>query len=240
MVAEPVLLRAELRVDKSDRDRVIIGHTIRVSDIGCIVQTDADAPLGARVLVELSLPGSRDERWSLEAELVARRIATGPGAPATWELGWAMSDRRDLEAMLERLGDTNRSRHELRILLVEDSRMVRQVFELGVARMIQSRCGPLTLDCAEDGERGWDRLCSADYDVAIIDCLLPGIPGPELIRRVRSDDKLQRLPVVAISVGGEAQQRWALEAGADVFVHKPIAVRDLLTTIERLTVGGQQ
>lgn len=233
MVAERIVLRAELRAG----DRIAVGHTIHISESGVIVQTDEEAPLGTRVEVTLSFAGVIDRPCSLEAELIARRIATGPGEPATWELRWTMSDRSELDALLARLRDAGGDR-QLRILLVEDSQMVRQVFELGVSRMLQSRCGPLTLDCVEDAETGWDKLRAADYDVAIIDCLLPGIQGPELIRRLRSDSAVRQIPIVAISVAGETMRQSALEAGADVFVHKPVVVRDLLATLERLGLGG--
>lgn len=235
MVATPsrVVLRADIRIG----DREIVGHTLDVSERGALVQVDDEAPLGARVEVELSLSGLLDRPCALGAELVARRIATGPGEPATWELCWDHADadeRQRLTDLLARVRAGGEDRGRLRILLVEDSAMTRQVFELGVTRLLGHRVGALILDHATDAEAAWNKLVEGEYEVAIVDCLLPGIQGWELIRKLRARQVERSIAVVAMSVGGEEVRRQALEAGADLFVHKPVVVADLLTSLERL------
>lgn len=235
MVATPgrVVLRADIRIG----DREIVGHTLDVSETGAVVQVDEEAPLGAHVEVELSLSGLLERPCALEAELVARRIATGPGEPATWELCWEHADAEDrerLDELLDRVRAGGDRRGPLRVLLVEDSAMTRQVFELGVTRLLGHRVGSLSLECATDAEVALNKLREGEYEVAIVDCLLPGMMGWELIRELRAGESRRRMAVVAMSVGGEEVRRQALEAGADLFVHKPVVVADLLASLERL------
>jgi CheY-like chemotaxis protein len=232
--SERVVLRAELALE----DRILIAHTLHVSETGAVVQLDARAPLGSHIAVKLSFPGLLSQGCAFEAELVSKQLARGPGEPATWELRWVAADDHELERLrrfLYQLCHPDLDREEpLRILLVEDSRMTRQVFELGVSRLLGHRIGALVLDWAEDAELGWKKLRASSYDVVIVDCLLPGIPGTELIRQLREHVELRATPIVAMSVGGEPVRRSALEAGADFFVHKPVVVGDLLATLERL------
>ena len=236
MVAQAgsLVLRADLRVG----DRDLVGHTIDLSEEGAVIQIDEDAPLGSRIAVKLSLSGLLEQPCSFEAHLVGRRLAAGPGSPATWELAWVHAggdDRERLLTLLEHLDDSlAHGGSPLRILLVEDSAMTRQVFELGITRLLRHRVGTVMLDCAADGEDALEKLCESDYEVVIVDCLLPGIQGPELIHKLRAELELDRVAVVAMSVGGEEVRRSALAAGADMFVHKPVMVTDLLATLERL------
>ena len=57
---------------------------------------------------------------------------------------------------------------------------------------------------------------------------------------MRHDATLHAVPVVAISVGGAAARDASLEAGADLFLDKPIVLRDLFTTLARLTLREQE
>src|SRR5690606_18706374 len=70
--------------------------------------------------------------------------------------------------------------------------------------------------------------------LAIVDFFLPGMDGAQLISRIRKEPRLAGLPVVAISIGGDAARDAFLAAGADVFLDKPVVVRDLLATLDRL------
>jgi CheY-like chemotaxis protein len=231
LVAHSVVLRADLVCG----DRAVVGHTVELSDEGAVIQVDDEPNLGEQVRVTLSLSGLLDEPCTLDAQLIGGRIAEGPGSPGIWELRWEPGCDGERERLAELLAQVRASSGggPLRILLVEDSAMTRQVFELGVMRLLSGRVGSLSLDCAKDGEGAWEKLLEKPYEVAIIDCLLPGIQGPELIRKLRARG-LSDMAVVAMSVGGEGVRLSALEAGADLFVHKPVVVARLLESLERL------
>ena len=227
------MLRAEVGIGGDE----LITHTLDLSDEGVVVQVDRDAPLGSPVELALSFPGLL-ERCEMPTILVARRLATGPGAPASWELQWSPSVPlpEPLAELLDRCRNRDASEPAgFRILLVEDSALTRQVFELALVKLLRGRVAGIELDAVEDGEVALSRLDSKTYDLIIVDCMLPGIPGDALISRLRADARLVATPMIAMSVGGDAIRQAALAAGADFFVQKPLVVTDLLTTVEKLS-----
>jgi CheY-like chemotaxis protein len=128
---------------------------------------------------------------------------------------------------------------EIRVLLVEDNRLIRDMFAYAVEKYFGPRAGNLRLDQAPDVETAWDLLEASSYDLVIVDYYLPNGDGASLITRLRSGGPaLAGTSVVAISVGGSDVRRATLTAGADLFLHKPIALRDLFCTIEVLMQEG--
>ena len=75
------------------------------------------------------------------------------------------------------------------------------------------------------------------FQGAQLDLFLPGaLSGADLVRELRT--RRVDLPVIGFSVGGTAARRAFLEAGADLFLDKPIALRDVFATLERLSVAA--
>lgn len=73
------------------------------------------------------------------------------------------------------------------------------------------------------------------YDLIISDINMPGISGYDLCRKIRTDKKLGRIPVILIT-GSDASAEKAdgLEAGADDFISKPFSMKDLLAKVSSL------
>jgi CheY-like chemotaxis protein len=67
-----------------------------------------------------------------------------------------------------------------------------------------------------------------------VDHYLPVLDGSSLLALVRRQEDLSTLPLVGISVGGIDVRESMLKAGADLFLSKPIVLRDLFSTLERL------
>ena len=67
----------------------------------------------------------------------------------------------------------------MRMLLVEDEKKVSEL----VARAL--RAERYAVDVADDGERGWELAEAYDYDLIILDLMLPGLSGAELLKRIR-------------------------------------------------------
>jgi CheY-like chemotaxis protein len=123
-------------------------------------------------------------------------------------------------------------------LLVEDNNMIRDMFAYGVEKYVRKNESTVTVDFADDAEHAWDMLHEKRYDLAIVDYYLPHSNGAELVTRIRRDPAVHDVPVVAISVGGATAREASLGAGADLFLDKPVVLRDLLTTLARLTPRG--
>ncbi len=72
-------------------------------------------------------------------------------------------------------------------------------------------------------------------DLAVIDWMLPGVSGIELIRRLRARPETKRLPIIMLTARGEEPERVrGLAAGADDYIVKPFSVPELLARIHAL------
>lgn len=130
-----------------------------------------------------------------------------------------------------------------RVLLIDDDA---RLFEL-----LQRYLGPhgIALSHAPDGGRGLAMLEAGAYDALLLDVMMPGLDGLEVLRRVRAKSGV---PVLMLTArGDEADRVVGLELGADDYVAKPFGPRELLARLravlrrtqaregaERLSAGG--
>lgn len=229
-----LILRAEL----FHKGRSIIAHTMQISRISAMIRTDEAIEIGDRILVRLSFPGLLDP-FDVEGHVASKHLPAGPGEPAGVTVAFVFPTE-DLEARFQRLvfeedgTETEpQERASYRVLLVEDSASIRDMLLFEAARRTGGKWR-VQIDLAENAERGWEMLTEAPYQLAIVDHYLPLMKGAELVRRVRQDPALASLPVVGVSIGGAAAREEFLHAGADVFLDKPLGVRHLFNTLDRL------
>lgn len=114
-----------------------------------------------------------------------------------------------------------------RILLVEDDLRIARPLGRELTRELH------TCDLAEDGETGWSFLLAGDYDLAIIDIMLPRLNGIDLCRRLRSEH--MDTPVLLLTALDTVQDKvTGLDAGADDFLVKPFSLDELHARIRAL------
>jgi DNA-binding response OmpR family regulator len=112
-----------------------------------------------------------------------------------------------------------------RILVVEDDAAIRQ----GVVDALRI-AGYETLEAAR-GDVGAELAVQRDYDLLLLDLVLPGLPGMEILRQVRS--ARPTLPVIVLTARGEEADRLeGFRRGADDYVIKPFSVKELLARVE--------
>jgi CheY-like chemotaxis protein len=87
--------------------------------------------------------------------------------------------------------------------------------------------------CAHDGREALERARETLPDLILLDVLMPGLEGLDVTRALRDDPELRDRPVVLFSSEDESEIRWR-EAGADLFLQKPIDIRALPDVVERL------
>lgn len=118
-------------------------------------------------------------------------------------------------------GDTAQPRAQTKLLLIDDSETVRRELQAHfTARDYQ-------VVLAADGEEGLRLAVRHQPDAAIVDSQMPGIDGATVIRRLRENPLLRRMPMVLVTASDQdAGELAGLEAGADAFVSKgePLAV----------------
>src|SRR5947199_6484812 len=122
----------------------------------------------------------------------------------------------------------SRSEHEMRLLIIEDDResadyLVKAFREVGHIA-----------DLAGDGEEGLMLAESGDYDVLVVDRMLPKRDGLSLIGALR--DKGNRTPALILSALGQVDDRLkGLRAGGDDYLPKPYSFAELLARVEVLS-----
>jgi len=85
---------------------------------------------------------------------------------------------------------------------------------------------------AEDGEKAVELALRERPNIILMDLTLPGIDGLEATRRIRSDDHLHKVPIIAVTGHQETDFRLgAKESGFDAYVTKPIDIDSLIELI---------
>jgi CheY-like chemotaxis protein len=226
------LLRAELAYG----DTTIVGHTTALTPNRAFVRTDDLLEIGTSVELTLSFRGALSP-LRFRGVVDEHRHPSGPGdLGGLWFAIEACSDadRERLRAML----DVAPSAREVRLLMVEDSSLTRDVFTHSMSHAPSA--ARVRLESVPDAEVAWTHLQNGDYHLLLVDHFLPSSTGAELIERVRSEPRLCALPIVGISVGGKVARDAMLTAGVDLFLEKPVQVRDLLATLDRLAGLGEE
>lgn len=116
------------------------------------------------------------------------------------------------------------SESKKKILVVEDERKISQVIEINLM-MAGYLC-----DVASDGEEGLRLALSGDYDLILLDLMLPKRDGFSVCREIR---KTLSTPIIMVTAKEEeADKIMGLELGADDYVTKPFSIKVLLAKIK--------
>ena len=115
----------------------------------------------------------------------------------------------------------------MRILFVEDSAPIRKP----VVKALKA--SGFAVDSSGDGMEGWQMAQDHDYDVIILDIMLPGMDGREILRRIRAAGN--ETPVLFLTAKDAIEDRVAgLRLGADDYLTKSFAIEELLARVEVL------
>jgi putative two-component system response regulator len=88
---------------------------------------------------------------------------------------------------------------------------------------------------AENGEEALKTIGENTVDLVLLDVLMPGIDGFEVIRRVRQDNTHRLLPIILVTTLRETEDRVkGIEAGCDDFISKPVDKMELLARVRSL------
>lgn len=111
-----------------------------------------------------------------------------------------------------------------RILIVEDEEKLNRMIEL------ELKYEGYETGKALDGRTGLDMALSGGYDLVLLDIMLPGLNGLEVLRRIRKEN--ERLPVILLTARDTTMDKVSgLDSGADDYVTKPFAIEELLARI---------
>jgi DNA-binding response OmpR family regulator len=115
----------------------------------------------------------------------------------------------------------------MKVLIVEDEHKIANSIRQGLEQE------KYTVDVAYDGERGYDLASSEEYDLIILDIMLPGIDGLEITKRLREERK--HTPILMLTARGQISDRVSgLDTGADDYMIKPFSFVELLARVRAL------
>jgi len=119
----------------------------------------------------------------------------------------------------------------MRILLVEDEKKVADIIVRGL------RAERFAVDVHYDGESGWQAADTYNYDLILLDLMLPGLTGTEILERVRRKNQL--VPILILTArDGMPDKIKTFETGADDYLTKPFAFTELLLRVKALLRRG--
>ena len=119
----------------------------------------------------------------------------------------------------------------MRMLLVEDEKKLADLIERAL------KAERYAVDVANDGLAGWEMADTYDYDLVILDLMLPGLSGTEVLRRIRGkNDQVPILILTALDATDEKVRNF--EGGADDYLTKPFAFAELIVRVKSLLRRG--
>ena len=231
---EPVTLFVEY----DGADDLIGDFTDNLSSGGTFVTTNRSLPVGTQVQLVLSFPGL------LEPIAIEGTVRWTRGDNAAGDAGAGIEflpgpSREALASIVERIRcrDPRTMARLLRVLVVEDNRHVAELIQQGLTGSTRRDFGggvSFVFRNAEDGRAAIEILRTESFDVVIIDVYLPVVDGPRVIMIARTELGLVDLPIIAVSAGGDQARDAALSAGANIFLDKPMRLRRVVETMQRL------
>ncbi len=190
----------------------------------------------AKGLVELMGGRLEVETWDGEGTAFSVYVPLGPVPPGTGQLAPAEEPAADpLPAAELSVRATSASDSGGRVLVAEDDPMSQRLMD-----HLFQRLG-VEYDLAPGGQAALDLLRARRYAVVLMDCFLPGLDGLEATRRLRRGEAGDaNVPVVALTAAtGQDQRARCADAGMDVFLSKPLELKELEQVLRRYGVLGE-
>lgn len=166
----------------------------------------------------------------LEQEYVELREKEASARRERDQVGQALAEARSAYEALRKQHETQaRAARAHKVMVVDDAPS-----ELDLMAGILRAAGHEVLAYA-DGDGLEDRVAAEQPDVLLLDIVMPGRNGYEILRALKKDERTRHTPVVIVTSRSQESDRvWSKRQGAEEFVMKPFTPEQLLTVVRRL------
>ena len=114
-----------------------------------------------------------------------------------------------------------------KILLIEDEEDIATTIEFNLKKE------GFEFYYSYDGSEGFEKIKKIKPDIIILDVILPSIDGFSILRKLKIDEELKKIPVIMLTARDqEIDKITGLELGADDYVSKPFSIRELIARIK--------
>ena len=116
-----------------------------------------------------------------------------------------------------------------KILVVDDSLMERELIRKAL------QIDDYEITTADNGEDALSLLEDNEFDLIILDVVMPGKNGFQVCREIKKNEFTSDIPVILVTSKGQASDKfWGKKQGADEYIVKPFEVEDLIDAVKRL------
>jgi len=233
-----------LKVQYRNAKDFLADYTENISAGGVFIITEEQFEMGTELDFEVSFPGLLDP-IPLTGKVKWCRPARSAEEPAGIGIQFEQEEATGKGPLAQLVTKIEGGKSEkpaaapvvFRVLLVEDNVVVRDMFRYGIQKLSARKKFPgtsLEVEEAENGKQAWDMMKRQSFHLLVLDLYMPVMDGRQLIEHVRSDEKLKGIPIIVVSSGGREDREQALAAGADLFLAKPIKLKEMVETVEAL------
>jgi CheY-like chemotaxis protein len=232
--SDKIAAAVRLVIDYADADALVADYVDEISRGRVFVETNKALVPGAAAELILCSPELR------QAISIAGVVTNVESAGVSLDLVALRGPQRrriDEAVRLIQRRDPRLVAHVFRILVVEDNPHILRILEEGLRSVARKRFERrVTFDVwkAESAAAASSLLERHDFALIIADIHLGGVAGTRVIEQVRRDPNLEAIPIIAISAGDESTRKRALDAGADVFIAKPMRLLNIVDSMRRL------
>ena len=216
--------------------------TENLSKGGLFVQTDRVFTAGQEVGLALSFPGLLNP-VEVVGTVAWVRAASGEAPAGVGIRVVRDQDRQRLGDILSSAAQTRASDQTAppaegyRVLIVEDNPHIVEMYSYVLKKLASGELAgkvPLEVHFAPDGFAALKLLREGAFHLVMTDLYMPVMDGFQLVERIRQEEALQTIPVIAISAGGKEAQERCLQLGVDIFLRKPVRFVEVLETVKQL------
>ena len=241
-----------LKVEYQEPGDLLTDYLTDLAEGGLFIRTTVPFKIGQRIAFAVSFPGLLDPlrlagivRWRVAPKPDQPDEPVGVGVEFVFE---SEAHRRHVEQLVRGFKGPDMTANArsggsepFRVLLVEDNQFVHDLFRHAVRKFHREMhdMGHLEIVSAVHGQDAVEILRSSRIDLAIVDQFLPVMKGTELVAKMRGDPRSKDIPILMVSVGGNGVREEALACGVDLYLDKPVLLKQLLSTL-RLLVGKRE